>query len=301
MPDYLPLFGDGLWDTANNLFFVDGRAYDPQLARYLQPDPNGVDAYGRRYEFTVDTVQPPVRLIGASDRRGLEALVAFDQLQGIETELSAAVVLTEFAQPIPSGLLNLAWEDALQQPAGGFQDTVDNLLRLPAWLNSAYNLPGAQLDVREGALQVIDSPAPGQGGVGISSPVFASVSALPFAPVIPDASADMVTQLLDLRRFPSVTPFAYRSFGWRDNGSSAVVPQIGRFMTPSAVLDRLPRAFTTTAPMGAAVLPLLSELERLPAETLESWVDRIFAASLPTLFPLPSEASDLWNGLNTEW
>jgi YD repeat-containing protein len=297
VPAYLPLFGDALWDTQNHLLFIDGRAYAPDMARFLQPDPAGVDAAGRRYEWSDERLDPPVRITLGADRRGLAALLELQTLLTLEDGLTAEA-LAASALPSPFGRLDLAWERALQQQTGAFQERLDALLAFPTWLSGGYNLQGTQLDPSEGVIRIADAPAPGQmsGAALLVRPI----DSAPFAPVALRDHGAALHLLLDRQRFAAAAPTVYRRFAWRDDSGAHMLPfdltlpQVTLADTPSAVLARLPRALNARVPDGASVLALLAEVERLPDETLDTWLERVYMASLPTLPPDLSEQGAVW-------
>jgi RHS repeat-associated protein len=163
IPNFLPAFNGMLWDTQTNLYFNQGRAYSPALARFLQRDSRGPDAQGNVYDFAASRSTPPIRKADVPYLDGLLKLTSASAIDSQLGQLSAASVASQYA-PSPLGALKDTFAAQLRQPRQDQQSALDGLLNLPAWLAKNYNLPTPRFDPSTGALRLLQDNAPGQGG-----------------------------------------------------------------------------------------------------------------------------------------
>lgn len=301
----LPAFDGMLWDPNTNLYFSGGRAYLPEVGRFLQRSTDGPDAFGSVYDFArrpdipvQHPSRPPlVNGLGLLDE-------ALDTIRLVDSLAPAAVKASH--QPAPHMLDTTAvWTDALGGRAPN-QAALARLQALPSWLQSAYNLPEPQLNSFTGDVELPLSNAPGQGGVGLSAatidlPTFPGRDWLPSTPTI--ASADIATA--PQPSFARVN--SYRSLAWTPyvglaGWSSAwdvSLPRLDGSDTPAAVLDWLPRPLTAPTASGVMdTLRLIEAIRTLPFETGYDWLVRLLRGAMPALPDLPPLNEADWR---TEW
>lgn len=287
-----------VWDASTNLYFNGGRAYLPEIGRYLQRDPLGPDVLGNVYSFPNRQTVPPVRHRQPAYQEGLLRLR--DALADIRAtrSLTAADVLRDylpahapqFVEPLTPHL------NALATPV---QERLMQQIDLPLWLRHHYNLPGAYLDPNN-ALRLPRDNAPGQGGT--QRPLhFSDVRVDPSDHWLPTVSApfDRLGSLLDLTHVSEHPLVLYEPQGWLPGApqlSSAwtvVTPRLDPARTPGAIWGWLPRR-PFSPESGALALDITNLLDDLPQR---SGLDRLIDAldlALPRPPDLPPATTDGW-------
>ncbi|MEP6987515.1 MAG: RHS repeat-associated core domain-containing protein, partial [Chloroflexota bacterium] len=304
IPNFLPAFNGMLWDTTTNLYFAQGRAYSPALARFLQRDPLGPDAQGNVYDFATHRSTPPVRKADVPYLDGLLKLTSASSAQNQLAQLDAASVASQYA-PAPLGALNDVLASAIGQPRQKQQNTMQGLLNLPAWLAGNYNLPGAHFDPTTGALRLLNDNAPGQGGWGAAAQLDLQKgiwgNALQTtAPLMPQQQLAGLLAGTQLVPQPLTT---YLNQAWQAPQLTLnaiwqhVTPNFSVAQTPAAVLDRLPRALHNFD-QALSVLTLARSLDGLATMRGVDWAQRLLSEALPTTPNLPPAGTAAWK---SEW
>src|SRR5690606_17211081 len=300
----LPIFENALWDTRNNLLLVNGRAYAPDMAQFLQRDPLGPDALGRIYEYASQRAAPPVRPREHIYSIGLNRLLSVIALQQLGATLDAASVASQYL-PQPSGWIESAFYDQLQATPNAYRSTLAGLLSLPSWLANDYNLPGARID-RNGTLRLLADNAPGHGGWGdqallqFDTPIWENTVWSQGRMSTPLAVLSGLVEHMQLpaNRLTTYTPTAWRgdivtlSDIW-----SAPSVDLSVDRTPAAVLALLPRPLSGYR-QAVDALALAETLDTLPQMTNRDWLDLTLDAALPTLPDLPPADLNAWR---EEW
>jgi len=272
-----PLLDGRLWDTGSGLYFVEGRAYDPAVGAFLQPDPAGVDVVGGMY--TQPTAIPYPAESAPTTQRGV--LVLRDALETIRINdrLTAHAVLAQ--HPLVLADSESALWQAMQAAQQPLHHTLDRLLKLPTWLETAYNLPAAYRDPHTGTLRL---PLSLQERVDGDTPSLPAdwLGAMERVPSTVEQFGAFLT--LDDR----YSRQSYRSDdaqSWTASPITAadirITPQPAyQPHAPNRVLDWLPR--TLTMPEAAvAVLDAVEMLKQMPQTANYQWIDAALAAALP--------------------
>ncbi len=301
IPNFLPAFNGMLWDTQANLYFGQGRAYSPALARFLQRDPLGPDAQGNVYDFAARRSTPPVRTAGIPYMDGLAKLTSASAVQTQITVLGAASIANQYA-PAPLGSLSEALAANLQQPQHDQQAAVTGLLNLPTWLADNYNLPGPRFDPHTGTLRLLPDNAPGQGGWGAAEQADLQGGIWGKAGWQPTAPLTSQQQLAGLVAHTQIVPRPFTTYlnrTWQaadatlDSSWQAILPSLSLAQTPAAVLDRLPRALHNFD-QAVGVLSLTQSLDELAGMRGVDWVERLLNEALPTAPTLPPANAAAW-------
>jgi YD repeat-containing protein len=288
---------DMVWDGSTNLYFAGGRAYAPELGRYLQRDPLGPDALGNVYSYPARQTTPPVRsrLSGYFDGlyRLREALLTTGGVEDLRAETIRAAYgpagVWE-ADPLAAHLAGIAAQSQ-QQLARQFD--------LPLWLATNYNLPGAYIDER-GALRMDRVHAPGQGGLKRAIPAVGAVFDLNLNPLPEvESSLSRLDRLNALAAPVAPGLTVYEPFAWQPAPPDVRVrhvvdlPPLDTAQTPGAVLDWLPldRRMPET---GTRVLDVLSILAELPERSGQDWIELALDSSLPSLPVMPPASGEEW-------
>ena len=300
----LPIFENALWDTRNNLLLVNGRAYSPDIARFLQRDPLGPDALGRVYEYASERAAPPVRLREPIYSVGLNKLLSVIALQELGWTLDARSVAAQYL-PQPSGAVESALYDQLQVMPEAYRSTLGGLMSLPSWLANDYNLPGARID-ENGALRLLADNAPGHGGWGnqnllqFDSPIWENTVWSQGRMNTPLATLAGLVGHMQLPANPLTT---YAPTAWR--GSTISLPDVWLVPSIDLSVDRTPAAVLTLLPRPLSgyqealdTLALPETLDSLPSMTNRDWLDMTLDAALPTLPDLPPADLNEWR---EEW
>lgn len=293
----LPSFAGMLWQAQANLYFRDGRAYLPEIGRFLQRDPLGADINGGVYEYSSREPAPVFRHDDPALFDGLRTLQdAIIAAHGAEA-LSAEAVKTRALPPM-SGIVGQAhWAEALGVIAPN-RTGLQSLLDLPLWLNGGYNLSGAQVVAGDNTLRLDGRPAPGQGYLpaGDRYRLPHGLALTPFSLPVED-----MARLGDAARVAfSARPFRdYQPWAWRADAPALAaawsVPVNVPAHQPGAGTLLAHLVYPLSAPQDAnATLDLLARIERLPHISGAQWVEELLSADLPTVPDLPPlTAADL--------
>jgi YD repeat-containing protein len=300
----LPVFQNALWDTRNNLLLINGRAYSPDMAQFLQRDPLGPDALGRVYEYASERSAPPVRLREPAYNIGLSKLLSVIALQELGWTLDSDTLAAHYL-PQPRGVVESAFYDQLQAMPNDYRATLGGLVSLPSWLANDYNLPSARID-EHGGLRLLVDNAPGHGGWGDQSmlhfdnPIWENTvwsqsnMNMPLTPL---------STLIGHLQYPANRLTGYVPTAWRGEtvmfGDIWSVPSVDLSVdsTPAAVLALLPRPLSGYR-QAEDVLALVQTLDTLPEMTNRDWLDLTLVSALPTLPDLPPADVAEWR---REW
>lgn len=278
----------------------DGRAYDPVIGRFLQRNPEGPSELGSVYEIGQPQPVPVQRRPASTLSGGIMALRDALAVTHTGQNLTAAAIAQQY---LPAPRPTRDWTEALANPLalpGSGVNQMAELLTLPAWLQSAYNLPGANFTLTSGAIRLDTGSTPGHGGLQALPPTLLQPSTmlmLPTAPLSPLAALQGMVGQLNL---PVKIPYSYDSRLWLPNGTLHLAkawrntaPRIGREYTPGIVLDSLPQPLTQ--PQTAAdLLTLVEKLIALPEMTGQDWLQTMIYDSLPQLPELPAQDAAMW-------
>ena len=274
-----------IWDSVTNLYFVAGRAYSPELGRFLQRDPQGPDAFGNVYSFPTRQVEPPIVASNASFAHGLRTLERSLSIVQNQANLQSTAVL---ARHQPSAAIhNLEpMLGNLNRVAQNQQLLLQRQLDLPKWLETQYSLPGPYID-DAGALRMVHDHAPGHGGlpdeyVEIGTRFDPTSLWLPHSPA-PESNALIGHQSIQDGTFSS-----YDTFAWQPSQQSHMVdrPDFSQTNLPDIIWDWMPQPmnrFETIQP----TLEIIAALEALPTRTNESWLQNGLNLALPDKPDLP--------------
>lgn len=296
-----PLQDGSVWDSTTNLYFMDGRVYDPEIGRYLQRDPLGPDALGMVYGYPSRTTTPPVRERPPAHTDGLYLLREAMTVININDTLTAEAVRAEYGVPHlpPDADIYQLQEDGRT----AFDQTMMRLFNLPTWLEGHYNVPAARLNPMTGALQMPTHNTPGQGvGQHDFAPPFHTdlptwESSLMTSIQTPDTYAgELALQSIPLhtRHYTTYVPQQWQNHPlgvWQLWGAPAVPVQVND--QPSAVLQWLPRTLEDPT-SAAAVLETVQVLKQMPYQTPHDWVNTYVATAQPDLPALPVSDSEAW-------
>jgi len=285
-------YSDRIWDAATNLFFFQGRSYSPESAIFLQPNPNGLDAQGSVYDLTVTQPYPPrVREAHSSYGEGLHLLQSALESQHRAELLSDQAVERQFA-PLPAGMGDSSFGQSLQTPSQDARDRLRNVLGLPAWLASQYNLPSPYFDAKTGGLSLFTTNAPGQtqglssGGGDFSDPIWQTNPI--WTPLSMSTTLDRFTQIAS--HTPAVTRgyIDYLPHAWQGD-----VFQLADVWTPPtnlAAVDVQPSDLLPYLPRplyhyedSLLLVETLNNLNQAVMKTGRDWFDEIYTATVPHL------------------
>lgn len=273
-----PLLDGRLWDTGSGLYFVEGRAYDPAVGTFLQRDPAGLDVVGTIYASHSTTIPYPAASQPAAQRGILLLRDALHTIR-INDRLSAQAVQARHRLALAES--EFALFQAMQASRQPLNHTLDRLLNLPTWLETAYNLPAPYRDTLTGTLRL---PLLRQERVGDDTPRL-SAGWLDAMERIP-STAEQVEAFLALDDRYSRYPYStYAAHSWKAEHIGAeqmmINPQPAYDShAPNRVLDWLPR--TLTMPEAAAsILDALDMLKAIPQTADYQWIEATLAAALP--------------------
>jgi YD repeat-containing protein len=278
------VYGYGLY------FSADGRAYDPVIGRFLQRDPQGPDVLGILYDLGQPQPVPAQRRPASTIAGGLAAYHDAVALSASVQTLDASAVAQRYYPQVAQAH---DWTEALFAPAETSAQLA-SLLTLPARLQDAYNLPGAQIDPITGAISLNTDGAPGQGGAMLSTQTVADSFAM-------SSTMTLLRDLVETLRVPYLfPPISYRSRLWVPDSQAElsdlwqqVEPEVGLAYTPGIVLEWLPRPLS--APENALEMLRLEErLASLPEMTGRDWFESMVYGSLPQLPELPPRSVEEW-------
>lgn len=289
-----------VWDAASTLYFYQGRAYDAEVGRYLQRDPQGPDALGNIYDGWMRQNVPTVRKDTEVYAEGLNILRESMNAVRINEQLTADAVK---ARILPSGIRTLSPVATMTQEARQpFDQTVNGLANLPLWLQSSYNLPAPSVNMM-GQYTMPQALAPGQGGT--RTPFDA-----PYDRTLPSWSQiarESITTPLEtftglamrLTQPPMPNLRVYDASAWIPQPLSLAdfwqqpIATVDRDFTPEAVLDLLPR--TLAAPEQAAyTLDTVAFLYSLPERPAHEWIAQALNEAVPQSPALPPQTLEQW-------
>lgn len=292
-------FSGMIWDAKANLYFADdGRAYFPEIARFLQRDPQGPDAFGSTYDFAQRPTVPVQRQSGSAISNGLLALADALRRTQRTAALDPQLVKESFYPAINAPT---TWASPLAQPPQT-QAALARLAALPTWLSQAYNLPGPQVETFTGNLSLSLDGAPGQGGLRnrFTIPSIAAVSGLGD---VPFAALQDLPALLTIQTPQFAAANSYDSLAWQPrlpglaDAWDVATPVLDRAYTPAAVLDWLPSPLRAPQ-QSRTILNIADALADLPFQTGRDWLAKMLTQALPRLPELPPANVQEWQ---TRW
>lgn len=280
-----PLTDGALWLANAGFYIQNGRAYEMETGVYVQRAPY-MDALGNIYEAGEANIAPfPVTETSATSN-GLrllrDAMVAGD----LNRSLSATSILSAYVPQIDGHESALALDFArARQP---LSDTLTDLLALPNWLATQYNLPSAYRD-EDGYLRLPVQDAPAQGG-------YAGEFIMPFNAQMPRWDALVMTAIQptqsvlarlmdDLRPVTAIssyqpmthTPLLVQSWQVTDNEPVS---------TAGDVLAWLPTPLRNPE-QGAFALDFADGLANIHSQSDAEWISDVLKDHLPALPALP--------------
>ncbi|MBN1287618.1 MAG: RHS repeat protein [Anaerolineae bacterium] len=270
-----PMFDGMIWDPQTNLYFEDGRAYSPELGRYLQ---RATSLTYNHYAYFAQPDGIPARAPEPAFMTGLHVLRAALEAAQPAEPLTAPAVAVRY-RPRPSGADADPFLERLSEPPALLQSSLTASLAFPDQLKAAYNLPGVQIDPTTGALALPLANAPGRGE---------------------STSGDAATyfaQLAAQAALPLQGVVAYNPARWRP----ALAGLQDTFYTAAPALDAaystlwdfLPKPLL--APERAAdTLDLVDMITALPGRTGQDWLRAALTRALPTTPALPPADIDVW-------
>ena len=268
-----------IWD--GNLYFDNGRAYLPEIGQYLQADPQGPDVYGAIYSYPSRTIAPPIR----------DRLPAY--AEGIYRLRDALDILSISDHLTPP---QISYDGAFTLDGAPYQRDqyaqLANLLDLPAWLMTNYNLPSARTDAT-GTLRMMPDNAPH----GWNTPISSTANALFDDPWLPQIASPLdrlngLTALTQPRQFALRTyePFAWVA-GLPTLSTGVNYPEFGA--TPREVMVYLPDALHQPE-SAAEIIDSILALQALPTMTDSAWREAILAEALPQQPIQPPQSVEAW-------
>lgn len=288
-----------LWEPGANLYFVDGRAYYPEIGRFLQRDRQGPDGFGSVYDFAQRPLIPVQRPARPYLADGVLRLGEALRRTGRTAQVSPAAIREAWypaLNPAPT------WADTLAAPTG-IQNGLQTLTALPVRLRRAYNLPGPQVATWSGTLTLAPDNAPGQGGLRqtIAPPLIPALGWLPAdAPF--SAPRDLPTLLTPQPE--RVAPLNnYQSQRWQPRLASlhtawhAPRPALATAFTPRALLDWLPQPLGQPQ-QAEGIVRTAEGLARLADQSGRDWVEAMLRVALPARPTLPPADTEAWR---TTW
>lgn len=280
----------GIWDAQTNLYIIAGRAYVPEIGRYLQRNPYGPDIFGNAYTYIPQLNQPPVVVHDPAYMEGL-----FRMQQAIRNPMQELTHTAVIAGYLPQPSLTAAAPLLEHLDALPAYDTLTQKLDFPRWLTTSYNLSGAYLD-QDGRLRLPGDNTPVQGDVAgiFRASAFRFDSATHWLPDI--TPIDQQISLLYPQAVPE--PFViYDPFLWQPDTTTLPdvwqnrIPDLSA--TPDLIWNWLPMTLAkptaATQALDAALL-----LQTMPERPAGAWIQTGLAAGLPALPDLPPATSDEW-------
>jgi len=302
VPDNVRLQSDPkgmVWDAASGVYFFEGRAYEAELGRYIQRDPQGPDALGNVYDGWTRQNVPIVQNEMPVYAEGLTILRDAMTAIRMNDHLSADAVKS---RTLPQGVRTFSPVTTMtQESRQPFDQTVNGLANLPLWLQSSYNLPAPTLDMM-GGYTMPQALAPGQGGTR-------TPFAAPYDRMMPAWDEMAMSSIKPpLETFAALTHRVMTATpGLRVYDSTAWMPQplrladflqqpmavVDRDFTPETVLALLPR--TLAAPEQAAyTLDTVAFLYSLPTRPAYEWISQALDEAMPTRPIMPPQTLEMW-------
>lgn len=291
-------FDGMMWDQHSHLFFADGRAYSPEMGRYLQRDPLGADAFGNVYQYPSRQLQPPILQGNPAIQDGLRLYQDAMTVIGNTTAFTDEAIRGQYYPQSPAqnatDLLS-----AIRQQSEEFGQNVDQLSGLPTWLAENYNLPTGKIDPMSGGLSWTSQKGPGQdgfGGNGIESEGIWNVwsahgSMGSTAVMLEGLYGDTLPELHGLVVYQPA--LGSEPFGALDQ----VLGQQGEIVTPNTIFEVLPRPLVEVEE-GLNVLEMGERLEGLPRMRGQDIIDEALGAALPQHPTLPPSTIE---ALREQW
>jgi YD repeat-containing protein len=289
-----------VWDASATVYFYQGRAYDAEVGRYLQRDPNGPDALGNVYDGWTRQNVPTVQKETPVYAEGLTILRDAMNAIRINDQLTADAVK---ARTLPSGSRTLDPVTTMTQNARQpFDETVNGLANLPLWLQTNYNLPAPSVDTM-GRYTIPQALAPGQGGT--RTPFTAPYDRM--LPTWDDMAMKSIKSPIEsftalasrVTQPPTPDLRVYDASAWMPQPLTLVdfwqqpMAAVDRQFTPESVLDLLPR--TLAAPDQAAyTLDTVAFLYSLPERPAYKWISDALTNAMPQRPDLPPQTLSQW-------
>jgi len=297
-----PVMDGFIWDAVSGLYFKEGQAYDPVLARFLQRHPAGPDALGYAYSPRQRANVPIPANPNRKAAHGLDIMRDALQTIRINETLTADVVRQQFSPQLIDNTSPLVQVTAAYRAP--YNATLDSLLNLPLWVEQHYNQPAAYRHAETGALQLPINAYPGQGGLRQpyqplyqhQQPDWLTLLAAPIQP--PTAMLGQLWQRQQPPRTQRLTHFDAQ--GWQVDRphipqmQAAPSPPVHSDWIPEAVLPWLPT--TLLEPEAAAfTFDLVDHLKQMPGQQPYQTVAHLIEQNLPALPPaLPQTFEDVY-------
>ncbi|MEQ8672792.1 MAG: hypothetical protein RLP44_10260 [Aggregatilineales bacterium] len=291
-PSILPRQGGGIDHVSAGLQFFDGRAYMPDIARFLQRNPSIIDVQGQVYAFSPQTFDLPATTREDPIRRGIsllaEAQERSQRTQNVTVEAIRQQHLPHILPPV-NGDYSL-----LHAPITRERERQDRYLSLPDWLQANYNLPAPEIDPYSGAiaLPLQNMPTHGRNAETVlldRDGVMWHTEAFQFDPV---TNRTVLGKLLNHFQISSGIPTSYvegrgqsgaLNIGWTN---SVALPVFDDRVFPDDVLAFMPSVLSTPVD-GLDVINLSLQTRDLPIHTGADLIGSVLDNFLPALPELP--------------
>ena len=300
----MPLADGAVWDAKTNLYFIDGRAYDPGSGQFLQANLDSPDVLGSTYAFPMQAAEPPVRERVVQYREGLEALSENLETVNINQTLSAEFIAEAHLHTI--GLFNETdtWTNVFDQARAPYDEMASSMLNLPRRLENGYNSPAPVRDPETGALTLslgdLFHGASNLDRQGSSLPINLPRWTESIGSVKPAGA--LVVAVLQQRNLPhGSAPTALGSDGWdalthgwltrwMPQNAPSLVPAIE---APDAVLEWLP-ATLTSPEVGLLSLDAAAMTTEWSMKPNHQIVSELLDQALPSMPSLPPTSIGQW-------
>jgi len=281
-----PLRDGALWLAQTGLYIQNGRAYDIETGLFAQRAPH-LDALGNAYESGENNIIPYPISTQSAEGNGLRLLRDAMLANQLNSSLSAQAVLSAVVPQIGAHTSPLA--TAYREARQPLAHTLANLLALPEWLETQYNMPNAYRD-EDGYLRLPLQDAPAQGGYdgNFINPFLTDLpqwnqlvmTAIQPADAVLSGLMDDLRPLTPMSSYQPTaqfTPLLVQS--WRMDNQS-------RIITADDVLAWLPTPLANPA-QGAYALDFGALVSDVWEKSEAEWVAETLTNHLPSLPALP--------------
>lgn len=277
---------DSLWDPIANLYFTDGRVYNPEINQFLQRDPSGVNVRGNSYTYPQNDIQLPAQPYTSSYISGMTEYDDALSIMNITQDLTTQAIRQRYKPIIPGTLSNSfveAWSDVVDYP----RDIMQEQLRFSEWLAGGYNASNILFDIQTGLIQLPDTTSIGHAGGLTSTSSYPTTSVYGQYQVAPTYMS--IFDPNAVQRAVTMTPVStFNSQLWRMTTHSPLdleqpANQVST-ITPSDIIEWL---VLPTPPQSTATIDLIAELQLVQGQSLQDWSTNILTQVLPKAPEIP--------------
>jgi len=296
------LFKGMVVDPNTGLAFINGRAYQPEIGRFLQRASVGINFDGNVYGLPTSNVPAPVvrqpQKIGA----GLQMLnfaTSLNVFDHPETADSIATTYLPAMQPMQGDFLGL-----VDSRSRFVSSSLQKMWNLPSWLQQDYNQPGPQINAVSGMISWDTSLQNGQHG---SSWKPSSDFSAPFwQGTLPSATpattpAFTLSHLMAIGQIQVIVPVTNRPYGSQLSGGlfydlqNTPAVTLDDNHTPASVLGWLLPTWLHVE-QNTSLLDLTDQIVAQPSQGGTAWLENSLGIGLPTLPPSPYRDFRDWYG-----